>query len=123
MRAAVFMDQREDCDRAITQTQDLVEGDVFLVKSDVHGGKETDENERQPAECSVKFNFGDRRVVVVVDKWTCDEPHREPTLAIYDDCDGQRKSKPLVCSASTPFLHYYRARQKLDKAVAQNFVH
>jgi len=93
-RDAVYMDRSPDCDRVLTQTQDLVEGDLYLVKSDVLGGKPT--NKRQPAECSVAFNFGDRRLAVTVVDWTCDQPYREPMLAIYADCDGQRRSKPLV---------------------------
>lgn len=95
VRDAVYMDQSEDCDRALTQTQDLVEGDLYLVKSDVYGGKAT--SQRQPAECSVAFNFGGRRLAVAVVDWTCEQPYREPMLAIYADCDRQRRSKPLVC--------------------------
>jgi len=92
---AVYMDQSEDCDRIITQTQDLVEGDLYLVKSDVYGGKAT--SQRQPAECSVAFNFGGRHLIVAVVDWTCEQPYREPMLAIYDDCDVQlRRSEPLV---------------------------
>jgi len=92
---AVHMDQSDDCDRVITQTQDLVEGDLFLVKSDVYGGKAS--LQRQPAECSVTFNFGGRRLAVAVVDWTCERPHREIVLAIYSDCNNhERTSKPLV---------------------------
>jgi len=96
----VYMDQSEDCDQVVTQTQDLVEGDLFLVRSDVYGGKKS--SQRQPAECSVTFNFGGRRLSIAVVEWTCEEHYREPMLAIYADCDVQQRSKPLVCSASTP---------------------
>jgi len=106
-RGVVYMDQSEDCDRVLTQTQDLVEGDLYLVKSDVYGGKAT--SQRQPAECSVVFNFGDRRLAVAVVDWTCEQPYTEPMLAIYADCDGQQRSKPLVSTASTLFLHFYTA--------------
>lgn len=99
----VYMDQSEDCDQVVTQTQDLVEGDLFLVRSDVHGGKKS--SHRQPAECSVTFNFGGRRLSIAVVEWTCEEHYREPMLAIYADCDVQQRSKPLVCSASTLSLH------------------
>ena len=105
MRDTVYMDQSDDCDRVLTQTQDLVEGDLFLVKSDVYGGKAS--TQRQPAECSVVFNFGGRRLSIAVVDWTCDQPYKEPTLAIYADCDKQRRSKPLVRSASTMPLHFY----------------
>jgi len=94
----VYMDQSEDCERVVTQTQDLLEGDLYLVKSDVYGGKAT--SQRQPAECSVAFNFGGRHLIVAVVDWTCEQAYREPMLAIYDDCDVQlRRAKPLVSSA------------------------
>jgi len=90
------MDQTDDCDRVITQTQDLVEGDLFLVKSDGYAGKIT--SNRQPAECSVAFNFGGRRLAIAVVEWECEQAYVEPRLAIYADCDRQKRSKALVSS-------------------------
>ena len=104
---AVYMDQSEDCDRVLTQTQDLVEGDLFVVKSDVYGGKRPT-SERPPAECSVAFNFGGRRLSVAVVDWTCDGPYREPVLAVYADCTvGQKRSKRLVsrCVLRCHYIH------------------
>ena len=97
-RDAVYMDQAEDCGQVLTQPQDLVEGDLFLVKSDVHGGKVASESDQQPAECAVTFNFGSRRLSVSVVDWTCEENYTEPVLTMYADCDGLRTSKPLVRS-------------------------
>jgi len=103
MRLAVYMDQSEDCDKVLTQTQDLVEGDLFIVKSDVYEGKET--TQRQPAECSVVFNFGTRHLTISVVDFTCEESFNEPMLAIYADCDAQQQSKLLVCSALFAYPH------------------
>jgi len=87
------MDQ--DCDRVVTQTQDLVEGDLFVVKSDDYGGQPSSQKPR--AECSVAFNFGTRRLSVAVVDWKCDESFREPFLAVYADCTiAQKRSKLLV---------------------------
>jgi len=103
---AVYMDQTDDCDRVITQTQDLVEGDLFLVKSDGYAGKIT--SNRQPAECSVAFNFGGRRLAIAVVEWECEQAYVEPRLAIYADCDRQKRSKPLVSSPlHSPTIYSY----------------
>jgi len=95
------MDQDDDCDRVLTQTQDLIEGDVFVVKSDGYGGK-TSSSQRPPAECSVAFNLGSRRLSVAVVEWTCEETYKEPVLHIYADCTvGQKRSKRLVSCTSS----------------------
>ena len=100
-RAVVYMDQDDDCDRVLTQTQDLIEGDVFVVKSDGYGGK-TSSSQRPPAECSVAFNLGSRRLSVAVVEWTCEETYKEPVLHIYADCTvGQKRSKRLVSCTSS----------------------
>lgn len=90
----------------LTQTQDLVEGDMFLVKSDAYNGKKT--LEQSPAECSVGFNFGGRRLSVVVVDFTCDEEYGEPVLVVYADCTiSHKRSKRLVSSiVSTSYLHF-----------------
>jgi len=89
------MDQKDDCEQVLTQTQDLVEGDVFSVKSDGYDGQPS--SVRPPAECSVAFNLGSRRLSVAVVEWTCEQPYREPVLAVYADCTvAQKRSKPLV---------------------------
>ena len=121
-RDVVYMDQSEDCDRVLTQTQDLMEGDLFLVKSDVYGGKET--SQRQPAECSVAFNFGGRHLAVAVVDWTCEQPYREPMLAIYADCNRQRRSKPLVSPTSVcaMFLHFCDVLLHIPTATRRRYV-
>ena len=85
------MDSAEDCvDRVRRPNNDMSDGDVFLVQSDT--GKASNKDQRQPAECSLGFNFGDRLLSVQIQDWWCDQIYTEPFLAIYDDCEGQRRA-------------------------------
>jgi hypothetical protein len=86
----VSMDQKEDCGQVRRPKHDVVEGDVFVVRSDGYNGKATSD-QRQPAECSIGFNFGDRLLSLSVVDWACDQPYSEPFLLAYADCDGGRK--------------------------------
>jgi hypothetical protein len=121
--AEMFMDQAEDCERIRRPTHDLSEGDVYLVKSDDHGGHAREQ--RMPAECSVGFNLGDRALAVAVLEWSCDQPYPEPFLAVYADCDKQRRHqlaffncttpKPesdIVSTSSCVTLYHYRGHRK-----------
>lgn len=95
------MDQKEDCGQVRRPKHDVVEGDVFVVRSDGYNGKGT-QDQRQPAECSVGFNFGDRLLSVSVVDWTCDQPYTEPFLSVYADCDGRRKTLLVRTSYLVP---------------------
>ena len=122
-RAVVYMDQDDDCDRVLTQTQDLIEGDLFVVRSDGYGGKTS--SQRPPAECSVAFNLGSRRLSVAVVEWTCEETYKEPVLHIYADCTvGQKRTKRLVSSTSSlhSTLHAASVTASLTANVHQRYL-
>ena len=87
------MDDDENCVNSI-RNDDMAEGDVYVVKSDSWLGKSP--WNRRPAECAISANFGDRTVAVQLAEWWCEKPYREPFLAVYDACDGQ-KHNLLVC--------------------------
>lgn len=88
----VSMDRMEDCQQVRRPKHDMIEGDVFVVKSDGYSGKAMSVDQRQPAECSIGFNFGDRLLSALVIDWSCDHSYSEPFLAFYADCDGSRKT-------------------------------
>jgi len=85
------MDVMEDCHQVRRPKHDIIQGDIYIVKSDAHSGKVTSDH-RQPAECSVGFNFGDRLLSVSIIDWNCDRLYSEPYLSVYADCDGRQKT-------------------------------
>ena len=88
------MDQMDQCEQVRRPKHDIVEGDVFVIRSDGYGGKAIPDR-RQPAECSIAFDFTDRLLSLSVLEWRCDENFTEPFLSVYRNCDGLRK-KQLV---------------------------
>ena len=73
---------------------DAAEGDEFIIKSNGWAG-DVGTGEQSPMECLLVFNFQNRMSVVHINRWWCIEDYPDPSLEIYDNCDGMRKY-PLV---------------------------
>ena len=77
------MDVANDC-RLFVDNDDMLEGDMYVVKSDNwEGGAPW---ERRPAECTANFNLADRLVIVDVANWWCNDMYTEPFFSLYSDC-------------------------------------
>ena len=96
----VYMDETDKCERpTLTINDDMSEGDMYVVISDRWHGEST-WSTQLPAECTHGFNFGDRLASINVIDWRCDDALRDPFLAIYDDCDLQRRNPLVSCLQS-----------------------
>lgn len=95
MLPSVSMDQTEDCHIGVRRpNNDMLEGDIFMIKSDNWNGKPS--SSRQPAECLIAFNLGNRLLSVNIKDWSCDNGLVEPYLAFYDDCAGERRNLMVI---------------------------
>ena len=77
------MDIANDC-RIFIDNDDMLQGDMYLVKSDTWDGGAP--WERRPAECTSNFNLGDRLIVLDVANWWCKSAFDQPFFAMYSDC-------------------------------------
>src|SRR6218665_809171 len=93
---SVSMDQTEDCHIGVRRpNNDMLEGDIFLIKSDNWNGKPS--SSRQPAECLIAFNLGNRLLSVDIRDWSCDDNAlAEPLLAFYDNFSGERRNLMVI---------------------------
>ncbi|ESO12849.1 hypothetical protein HELRODRAFT_188009 [Helobdella robusta] len=83
------------------RNDDMSEGDFYIVKSDRYEGKSN--QTKQPSECTLAFNLGDRMMSLKVNVWWCEKPFEEPFLAIYSDCEGRRKGLLTSFNCSSKF--------------------
>ncbi len=130
----VSMDANDDCEQVRRPKHDIATGDVFVVKSDGFSGKVTSDPNKQPAECSIGFNFGDRLLSVAVVDWSCDHVHHPDRGADWNDRGGgggeltltRQPARPTSYHDIEPFLSVFAdcdGKQKtlLVSMVCQNY--
>ena len=83
------MDDESNCEVFI-RNDDLEEGDMYLIKSDSWQGRSP--WARRPAECTININLGDRLLALRLVEWWCDKVFKDPFLAVYDTCLGDRSN-------------------------------
>ena len=83
----VYMDR--ECDRVL-KDDGLSEHDCYEVRSDkkTEGGLAQWQDKQHVEECSIAFDFGDRLIALVIEKWLCEITDTETYLNMSADCSG-----------------------------------